>query len=228
MLALFLPLLTCGFLLLNACAPAPPMNTPAPPATALVPLPPATASARVYAALQKAEVPLQVLTHPELGPMFSNFVLYDNKQSRIDNGFRVRPEGDYSEKVYPLTLANQPPVTITPALQAYVALPEADRAADLLMSIGRDYWPSPDYQRGGQPLPYSCDFILHFGPANGGTLLEVIALGSRIQDGKEWRIAADQDGLGIPRPRRLPRVRNVAPAPHENQAVLAQLVKLLQ
>lgn len=215
----------------NACTPDSPVNMPPPAAaaTATLPMPPATASARVYAALQKNEVPLQVLNHEALGPMFRNFVLYTNQDERIDMRFRPRPENDYSDRVIPMTVSHLPPVTVGPALRAYVGLPVAERKHDLLMSVGREYWDTPDYRRDGQALPYACNFILHFGSDGAsGTVLEVIGIDSRIQDGKEWRIAAAQDGLGLPLPRHLPRVRDAAPAPHDNRVVLDQLVKLLR
>ena len=202
---------------------------PLPAATATVPLPLPTVRARIFSALQGAEVPLQVLHHPELGLQFDGFVLYTNENHRIDYEFRTS-DGLNFDPAVPMNVKLLPPVTVSPALLAYIALPEAARSADLYFSRARyPFWSVAEYQRDGQPLPYLCDHILHFTAASAtSTQLEVITLHARILDGKEWRIAADQDGLGLPLPRHLPRSRDVAPAASDQQQVLAQLVKLTE
>ena len=206
-----------------------PAATPVPAATATVPLPLAEARRRVWAALQGREVPLQVLHHPELGPQFDDFVLHPNDQRWIDYNFRTL-DGLNAAPEQPMSVKLLPPVTVSPALLAYIALPDEARTADLYFSRGRGpFWPAAEYQRDGQPLSYTCDHIIHFTAlAANSTQLEVIGLHSRVLDGKEWRLAAGQDGLGLPLPRRLPRSRDVAPAASDQQQVLAQLVQLLK
>lgn len=200
---------------------------PEQPATATVPLPLATVRARVVAALQGNEVPLQVLRHPALGPQFDDFVLHQNNQQWVDYQFRTL-DGLNAAPEAPMSVKLLPPVTVSAALRAYIALPDADRAADLYFSRGRGpFWSVAEYQRAGHALPYTCDHLIHLAAASAGsTRIEVIALRSRVLDGNEWRLAAGQDGLGLPLPRRLPRSRDVTPAATDQHQVLAQLVKL--
>lgn len=219
---------------LSTCNNDTPVNTSTaviPRATATVAQPLATVRARIFAALQGKEVPLQVLNHPELGPQFDDFVLYTNEQQRIDYGFRQIDDGHgvTSSDEVPMNLDKQPPGTITAALREFITLPVPARAADLLFQRGRGpFWSVPEYRDAqNQPQPYTCDHIIHFTAlAPDRTQIEVIALNSRILDGKEWRVSAGQDGLGLPWPRRMPRSRDVPPSATDQQQVLAQLVKL--
>lgn len=191
------------------------------------------ARARIFAALQGKEVPLQVLSHPELGPQFDDFILYTNEQQRIDYEFRQLDKGGavMSSDEITMNLDHQLLATITLALREFITLPVPARAADLLMQRGRGpFWSVSEYHDAqNQPLPYTCDHLIHFSAlAADRTQIEVIALHSYIHDGKEWRLAAGQDGLGLPWPRRLPRSRDVPPSATDQQQVLAQLVKLAE
>lgn len=226
--------LFAGLLSLGACADEAVYDAAAgaalPPATAVVAQPLAVVRARIWAALQGQEVALQVLHHPALGPQFDDFLLYPNEQQRIDNRFR-RYDGLNSADTVAMHLGDEPPATITPALRAYITLPVRARATDLLLQRGPGpFWPVPEYRDAqGQPLPYTCDHIVHLTALDAArTQLEIITLGSRVLDGKEWRLAAGQDGLGLPWPRRMPRSRDVAPSAADQQQVLARLVQLAQ
>jgi hypothetical protein len=223
-----------GLLGLGACAgeaaPDPPAGAAVPAATATVAQPLATVRARIWQALQGPEVALQVLHHPALGPQFDDFLLHPNEQQRIDYHFR-RYDGLNVADTVAMHLRDEPPATITPALRRYIALPVPARAADLLLQRGRGpFWPVPEYRDAqGQPLPYTCDHIVHFTALDAThTQLEIITLGSRVLDGKEWRLDGGQDGLGLPWPRRMPRSRDVAPSAADQQQVLARLVQLAQ
>lgn len=229
-------LLGAIFLGLSTCANDTPVTTDATTiarATATVAQPLATVRGRIVAVLQGREVPLQVLSRPELGPQFDDFILYTNEQQRIDNEFRQFDNGQavMSSDEVPMNLTQQPPATVTPALRELITLPVPDRTADLLMQRGRGpFWSVAEYQdKQGQSLPYTCDHIIHFtvlAPAR--TQIEVIALHSRVLDGKVWQLYSGQDGLGLPWPTRRPRSRDVAPSAADQQQVLAQLVKLAQ
>lgn len=200
------------------------------PTTATVAQPLATVRSRIWAALQGREVDLQVLHHPELGPQFDDFILYANNQQAIDYHFR-RYDGLNVADTVTMHLRDEAPVTITPALRRYITLLAPARAADLLLQRGPGpFWPVPEYQDAqGQPLPYTCDHIVHFTALDAThTQVEIITLGARVLDGKEWRLAAGQDGLGLPWPRRMPRSRDVAPSAADQQQVLARLVQLVE
>jgi|GEM_PF-5003070 len=219
---------------LSTCNNDTPVNTSAavmPRATATVAQPLAIVRARIFAALQGKEVPLQVLSHPELGPQFDDFILYPNEQQRIDYEFRQLDKGGavMSSDEVPMNLDHQPPATITPALREFITLPVPGRAADLLMQRGRGpFWSVPEYYDAqNQPQPYTCDHIIHFtAQGTDRTQIEVITIHSYIHDGKEWQLSSGQDGLGLPWPRRMPRSRDVPPSATDQQQVLAQLVKL--
>ncbi|MDO7873573.1 hypothetical protein Q5H93_02430 [Hymenobacter sp. ASUV-10] len=221
---------------LSTCNNDTPVNTSAadfPRATATVAQPLATVRAHIFAALQGKDVPLQVLSHPELGPQFDDFVLYTNEQQRIDYEFRQLDKGGavMSSDEVPMNLDNEPPATITPALREFITLPVPGRTADLLMQRGRGpFWSVPEYHDAqNQPLPYTCDHLVHFTAQDEErTQIEIISLNSYVQDGKEWRLSAGQDGLGLPWPRRMPRSRDVLPSVTDQQQVLAQLVKLAE
>ena len=193
-----------------------------------------TVRARLFAALQGAEVPLQTLSHPELGRQFQAFVLYTNEAARpsIDATFQPVDKLGSTDFSAPPSTARLPPGTADAALVAYLALPPAARAHDLLVQHGRlgydQYWRAPEYQSAGPALPYRADYILHFAPdGTDRTYLEVIAFGAWVLDGKEWRVTAAQDGLGLPWPRRVDKQRDVLPSRADKQTVLAALLKLL-
>lgn len=212
-----------------AASPPPAANSTS--ATVSVPL--AEARTRIFGALQGQEVPLQVLHHPKIGHQFQDFVLYTNEQQGIDNRFRPSDDQGNSDGVGPLKVTHLPPGTVEAALVAYVALPEAARTNDLLLSHGRmgyhDYWRAPEYQRAGEGLPYRADYIVHFAPVNSTTTrLEVIAFGAWVLDGKEWRVLAGQDGLGLPWPRKVDKMRDVLPSRVDKEVVLAHLLKLAE
>lgn len=226
--------LLAGLLGLSACASEaasdPNAGAAVPAATAVVAQPLPAVRSRIWAALQGKEVDLQVLHHPELGPQFDDFILYSNEQQRIDYRFRRYDYFNSSDTVA-MHLGYDPPATVTSALRRYIKLPVPARAADLLLQRGPGpFWPVPEYQDAqGQPLPYTCDHIVHLTALDATrTQLEVITVGSRVLDGKEWRLYGGQDGLGLPLPRRLPRSRDVAPSATDQQAVLARLVQLAQ
>ncbi|MBF9221267.1 hypothetical protein [Hymenobacter ruricola] len=196
-----------------------------PPVEAVLPLPMQTVRARLRQRLQSTR-PVQAPAHPEYGPQFAQFSLATNETQRIDYLFRRYDRFNSSDEV-PMSTAFHAPATVTTALLAYLALPVAARAPDLYLSP-TPRWPVPEYVSAqGQPLPYTCDYLLHLRAVGAdSTGLEIIAIDSNVIDGTRFGIKNDRDGLGWPRPGRVPRYRDVRPSLTDQQQVLSQLVKL--
>lgn len=204
------------------------------PITATVALSPAAARARLWAALAGTEENPWRLERPALGAQFKEFFLSGNEedQKSVDAEFQPLLKGGGNDYTAPLTLSVLPPNTADAGLAAYIGLPVAARAQDLLISHSRrgwhDYWHVVEYQQAGTPQQYSVDYIVHLAPVGSdSTKLHLFGVKATVLDGKEWRILAGQDGLGLPWPRHVDKRRDVLPSPTDKRAVLATLVKLL-
>lgn len=193
----------------------------------VLPLPLPALRMRLLARLASTD-PLTFPAHPEMGPQFTSYELATNDTHRIEHLFQRYDRFNSSDRT-PISTAFHAPVTVTTRLLAYLALPLAARAQDVYINPAQR-WSTQEYVNAqGQPLPYSCGYLLHFRPATErATWLEVIAIDSSLLDGTRFGLKTDRDGLGWPLPGQVPHYRDVAPSLTDQRQVLAQFVQLAQ
>jgi hypothetical protein len=192
---------------------------------AVLPLPVQTVRARLLQRLQSTR-PAEAPAHPEDGPQFAQFELVANGAQRVDHLFRRYDQFNSSNEL-PLSTAFHAPATVTTALLAYLALPGPARALDVYVSPD-PRWTVAEYTDAqGRPLPYTCAYLLHLrADSAASTGLQIIAIDSNVIDGTRFGLKTDRDGLGWPRPGRVPRYRDVLPSLTDQQQVLSRLVEL--
>lgn len=192
---------------------------------AVLPLPVQTVRARLLQRLQSTRL-VEAPAHPEYGSQLAQFGLATNETQRLDYLFRRYDLFNSSDEV-PMSTAFHAPAMVTTALLAYLALPIPARALDVYVNH-TPRWSVTEYTDAqGQPLPYSCAYLLHLRSASAAsTGLEIIAIDSNVIDGTQFELKTNRDGLGWPRPGRVPRYCDVLPSLTDQQQVLGQLVKL--
>lgn len=160
------------------------------------------------------------LPEASLGGRLHDF--YYEQQPQLDMKFRFT-EGGFGGDA-PLSLGYHAK-TADPALRRWISLPGEARKHDLWLGsrFSRYGWrDTPGWKVPGYQTPYYSDYILHLEAVDARrTRLEVIGLGARVRDGKEWSMTA-QDGLPA-LPHRINAWKDVPPDPADKRDTLERL-----
>jgi hypothetical protein len=127
-------------------------------------------------------------------------------------GFAVASAG---EPVFPSDDLLRAAAGDNPPLQAYLAIPAAQREDDLYFfePTGDRYWPS-EYFKDGQPVRFRCAFLIHFEAASAGeTRVDVLEYVPTVALGKRFGIGAHGPGF-------LEDIRPVAPTNFDRAQLL--------
>lgn len=163
------------------------------------------------------------LSHPEYGPQFKSFTVLPNENGNIDFQFRATDTGFGGDA--PISTKGIDIQVQDPGLPGYLQLPIHERKHDLEVQAQLN-WTTTDLQKGGGPLPYNSNYIIHLRSIKPNeTEILILGLHATVVDGQRWSVVGD---MVVTPPRRVDNVRSTPPSPADKRAMLENVLKILE